>query len=295
MDRGAKDYEDQGRGQTPGRQEAARARRRQGSRTRAAPFGCAGTEGRDERSADGDQPGVARPAAGVRHGGGARRQAVRGQQGVRLPAGRRRPPPGRGPWCIAELRKISRGANPIAPGRHSGAARAALERQIVHIADVQADPEYTSAASRVDPIRTVLAVPILKLAQLLGVIVIYRLEVDPFTDVQIALVQAFADQAAIAHRECAAVQRGERPQQRPDRSAGATERDERDPARDRQLADRPPAGTRTVVTGGGAILRRARRHAPENRRRRASLRAAVARSPTWWHARRTDRARSRFR
>ena len=31
--------------------------------------------------------------------------------------------------------------NPIPPGRHSGAARAALERRTVHIHDAQADPE----------------------------------------------------------------------------------------------------------------------------------------------------------
>ncbi len=97
----------------------------------------------------------------------------------------------------SELEEFTK-RNPIAPGRHSAAARAALERKIVHIADVRADPEYTFGGARVDPIRTVLAVPILRLAQLLGVIVIYRLEVDPFTDAQIALVQAFADQAAVA-------------------------------------------------------------------------------------------------
>jgi GAF domain-containing protein len=88
--------------------------------------------------------------------------------------------------------------NPIRPGRHSGSARAALERRTIHIPDVQADPEYSYGAKTVENIRTVLGVPILKGEDLLGVIMIYRFEVRPFTDKQIALVETFADQAAIA-------------------------------------------------------------------------------------------------
>jgi GAF domain-containing protein len=88
--------------------------------------------------------------------------------------------------------------NPIPPGRHSVAARAALERRSVQVADVLADPEHTYAAKSVDPFRTVLAVPILKSDELLGVILVYHIVVRPFTDKQIALVETFADQAAIA-------------------------------------------------------------------------------------------------
>ena len=88
--------------------------------------------------------------------------------------------------------------NPIRPGRHSGSARAALERRTIHISDARADPEYSYGALHVDPIRTLLGVPILKGAELLGVLMIYRLEVRPFTEKQIALVETFADQAAIA-------------------------------------------------------------------------------------------------
>src|SRR5262249_37342936 len=88
--------------------------------------------------------------------------------------------------------------NQIRPGRHSGSARAALERRTIHIHDVQADPEYSYGAKNVEAIRTILGVPILKGDELLGVIMIYRLEVSPFTDKQIALVETFADQAAIA-------------------------------------------------------------------------------------------------
>ena len=49
-----------------------------------------------------------------------------------------------------------------------------------------------------EPIRTILGVPILKGDDLLGVMMIYRLEVRPFTEKQIALIETFADQAAIA-------------------------------------------------------------------------------------------------
>jgi signal transduction histidine kinase len=89
--------------------------------------------------------------------------------------------------------------NPIRPGRNSAAGRAALERRTIHIPDVLADPEYTFRAKEVEAIRTVLAVPILKGEELLGVMIIFHLEgVRPFTENQIALVETFADQAAIA-------------------------------------------------------------------------------------------------
>jgi signal transduction histidine kinase len=89
--------------------------------------------------------------------------------------------------------------NPIRPGRDSTAARAALERRTVHIPDVLADPEYSFGTKSLDNLRTTLAVPILKGDDLLGVLTIYHLdEVRPFTDKQIALVETFSDQAAIA-------------------------------------------------------------------------------------------------
>ena len=64
---------------------------------------------------------------------------------------------------------------------------------------MRADPEYTYGARDAEAIRTVLGVPILKGDDLLGVMMIYHLEgVRPFTEKQIALVETFADQAAIA-------------------------------------------------------------------------------------------------
>ncbi len=88
--------------------------------------------------------------------------------------------------------------NPIAPGRHSISARAALERRTVHVADIQVDPDYAYAVRDERPIRTTLAVPMLKGNDLVGTITIYRLELKPFTEKQIALVETFADQAVIA-------------------------------------------------------------------------------------------------
>jgi GAF domain-containing protein len=90
--------------------------------------------------------------------------------------------------------------SPIRPGRHSCAARAALERRTIHIPDILADPEYTYGARAFFPTKgaTVLGVPILKGDDLLGVMIIYHEEIRPFTDSQIALVETFADQAAIA-------------------------------------------------------------------------------------------------
>ena len=87
---------------------------------------------------------------------------------------------------------------PIRPGRNSASARAALERRTVHVSDCLADPEYSWGGKDVSPVRTVLAVPVLKGDDLLGMIVTYHLEVRPFTDKQIALVETFADQGAIA-------------------------------------------------------------------------------------------------
>jgi GAF domain-containing protein len=88
--------------------------------------------------------------------------------------------------------------NPIAPGRHSVAARAALERRTQHIPDILTDPDYTFGVRQVEPIRTALAVPMMKGDDLLGVFTIWKLEVQPFSDRQIEMVTTFADQAVIA-------------------------------------------------------------------------------------------------
>jgi GAF domain-containing protein len=88
--------------------------------------------------------------------------------------------------------------NPVAPGRGSVAGRAAFEARTVHVEDVRTDPAYTWGARQVDPIRTVLTIPMLRANEVLGVIGVNRHEVRAFTDSQISLLETFADQAAIA-------------------------------------------------------------------------------------------------
>jgi class 3 adenylate cyclase len=80
--------------------------------------------------------------------------------------------------------------------RTTAAGRTAVTRQPVHIPDVESDPEYSYPGPR--PYRAMLGVPVLVEQDLIGVVVVVRREPGPFTDDHIALLQTFADQAAIA-------------------------------------------------------------------------------------------------
>ena len=92
----------------------------------------------------------------------------------------------------------SRGGSRYGPDVPSVAARAVREKVPVHIYDVAAVPGYPDASIRLGKQRTSLGVPLLRDGEVIGIIVLARQRVEPFTDRQIDLVSTFADQAVIA-------------------------------------------------------------------------------------------------
>ena len=105
------------------------------------------------------------------------------------------------PSAFAEARKRS----PLRPPPETPVGRMLAHKAAFHLADMAAHPGYIDrsdpgsvAAVELGGVRTILAIPMLKENELIGSFSVYRQEVRPFTDKQIALVTSFAAQAVIA-------------------------------------------------------------------------------------------------
>jgi signal transduction histidine kinase len=93
---------------------------------------------------------------------------------------------------------------PIRPHPESALAVVVRTRRVVHVHDVQETPAYLAGGPTIRGIsdvagaRTIVIVPMIRENELIGTLAVYRKEVRPFTDKQIALVENFTKQAVIA-------------------------------------------------------------------------------------------------
>ena len=103
------------------------------------------------------------------------------------------------PRAFAETRRRST----VQPHPLAASGRMVATKTVMHVADLAADQAYveripeTVAVVELGGVRTMLAVPMLKENELIGAFTLFRQEVRPFTDKQIALVASFANQAII--------------------------------------------------------------------------------------------------
>src|SRR5690349_3605901 len=100
-------------------------------------------------------------------------------------------PPGFDDYIAARLQ--------FKPGRETLTGRTLLARDVVHVADMQTDPEYgLPEAQKMAGFRSGLGIPLMHGANMTGVILLERKTVRPFTEQEVALAKVFADQAVIA-------------------------------------------------------------------------------------------------
>jgi signal transduction histidine kinase/CheY-like chemotaxis protein len=91
--------------------------------------------------------------------------------------------------------------NPLLLDRGTLTGRVGLDRRATQITDVLTDPEYGRPdVQRVAGFRTIMGVPMLLDGEVVGVLSLWRTEVDPFSDRAVEVLTTFAAQAALAVR-----------------------------------------------------------------------------------------------
>ena len=91
--------------------------------------------------------------------------------------------------------------NPVFLDRGTLVGRVGLDRRATQITDVLADPDYgRTDAQRVAGFRTIMGVPMLLDGEVVGVLSVWRTQVDPFSDRAVEVLTTFAAQAALAVR-----------------------------------------------------------------------------------------------
>src|SRR5262245_16675048 len=95
-----------------------------------------------------------------------------------------------------EIQDVAQRSYPMRPSRSRAAGRVALTGAVAHVPDALEDPEYDPSAVR--GLRSLLAVPMLRDGNPIGVISVGRAVAGPFSINQIELLKTFADQGVIA-------------------------------------------------------------------------------------------------
>ncbi len=93
---------------------------------------------------------------------------------------------------------LFRARYPTPPDRTQIGGRAVLDRAVIRVVDVLADPDYPPAMAKAGGWRSMLGVPLISQGRAIGAIIMAKREAQPYTERQVRLVETFANQAVIA-------------------------------------------------------------------------------------------------